>query len=247
LLGDAYGLQWSASKLSHLLGDWISLEQWLQDRFFEEHCEVFQNRPFVWHVSDGRKDGFHALVNYHKLAAPNGEGNKTLDKLIHSVLGDWIIRQREGVRVGQDGADARLSAAVHLQSELEKIFVGEKPYDIFLRWKPLHEQPIGWEPDINDGVRLNIRPWLQTTLAPSTKPKKGACVLRVTPKITYGKDRGKEPLRPKEDFPWFWSWDEKSGDFPGGKDFDGARWNDLHYTLETKETARKRKEKSVDA
>ena len=34
--------------------------------------------------------------------------------------------------------------------------------------------------------------------------KQGACILRVTPiKLPLGKDRGKEPLRDKEDFPWF--------------------------------------------
>ena len=69
------------------------------------------------------------------------------------------------------------------KSELEKILDGEPPYDIFVRWKPLHEQPIGWEPDLNDGVRLNIRPWLTATLRHTRKPKKGACILRVTPKI----------------------------------------------------------------
>jgi hypothetical protein len=105
---------------------------------------------------------------------------------------------------------------------------------------------MGWEPDINDGVRLNIRPWLQTTLAPITKPRKGACALRVTPNIKYGKDRGsKEPQRPKEDYPWFWSWDGHTDDFQGGDAFDGARWNDLHYSLEAKQKARERKRAEV--
>ena len=43
-------------------------------------------------------------------------------------------------------------------SKLIKILEGEPPYDIFVRWKPLVGQPAGWNPDINDGVRLNIRP-----------------------------------------------------------------------------------------
>jgi hypothetical protein len=238
LLADAYGREWSAAKLKELLGDWDTLEDWLRDGFFEEHCRIFHQRPFVWHIWDGRKDGFHALVNYHELAGPDGEGRQTLEKLIYTYLGRWIERQQDEVKAGKEGADARLTAALHLKSELEKILAGEKPYDLFIRWKPLHEQPIGWEPDINDGVRLNIRPWLQTTLAPVTKPKKGACVLRVTPKINYGKDRGKEPHRPKEDYPWFWSWDQRTDDFPGGDAFDGARWNDLHYSLKKKQEAR---------
>jgi len=241
LLADAYGGEWSAAKLRELLGSWDSLEEWLRDGFFDEHCRIFHQRPFVWHIWDGRKDGFHALVNYHRLAAPNGEGRQTLEKLIYTYLGRWIERQQDEVKAGKEGADARLTAALHLKSELEKILEGERPYDIFVRWKPLHEQPIGWAPDLNDGVRLNIRPWLQTTLAPVTKPKKGACVLRVTPKVNYGKDRGKEPHRSKEDYPWFWSWDERTDDFAGGDAFDGARWNDLHYSLSRKQAAREKR------
>src|SRR5262249_51898635 len=156
--------------------------------------------PFVWHVWDGRRDGFHALVNYHKLAAPNGEGRQTLEKLIYTYLGRWIERQNDEVKAGKEGADARLTAASHLKTELERILKGEQPHDIFVRWKPLHEQPIGWEPDINDGVRLNSHPWL--TAKPYQPSRRDACILRVTPRINYTKDRGKEPHRPKEDFPW---------------------------------------------
>jgi hypothetical protein len=241
LLIDVYGREWSAAKLSELLGGCESLEFWLRDRFFEEHCRIFQQRPFIWHIWDGRKDGFHALLNYHKLAASNGQGRKTLEKLIYTSLGDWIARQRTEVVSGIEGADARLTAALHLKAELEKILAGEKPYDIFIRWKPLREQPCGWEPDINDGVRLNIRPWLTTTFASSTPSKKDACILRITPKINYGKDRGKEPHCPKDELPWFWTWDEQTDNFEGGKDFDGARWSDLHYSPDVKKKARELK------
>jgi hypothetical protein len=236
LLADAYSGEWSAAKLKELLGDWDTLEDWLRDGFFEEHCRIFHQRPFVWHIWDGRKDGFHALVNYHKLAGPNGEGRQTLEKLIYTYLGRWIERQQDEVKAGKEGADARLTAALHLKAELEKILEGEKPYDVFVRWKPLHEQPIGWEPDINDGVRLNIRPWL--TAKVHQPSRRDGCILRVTPRINYGKDRGKEPHRPKEDYPWFWSWDQRTDDFTGGDAFDGARWNDLHYSLNKKKEAR---------
>jgi hypothetical protein len=35
--------------------------------------------------------------------------------------------------------------------------------------------------------------------------------------------------RPKEDYPRFCGWDEKTVDVRGGSTFDGNRWNDLHY------------------
>jgi hypothetical protein len=219
LLAEAYGVSWSATTLKRVLAGSDSVESWLRDHFFEEHCEIFDQRPFVWHIWDGRKDGFHAFVNYHRLAVPNGEGRQTLERLIYTLLGDWIARQKAEVASAVEGADARLSAAFLLKAELEKILAGEDPHDIFVRWKPIQEQPIGWEPDINDGVRLNIRPWL------------AAGILRVKPRIPYGKDRGKEPARDKDDFPWF----AKSND----------RDNDIHLNLATKRSARERKRAAV--
>ena len=236
LLAENYQGEWSAVKLQELVGNWNSLEEWLRDGFFDEHCQIFDQRPFIWHVWDGRRDGFHAFVNYHRLAAPKGEGRKLLERLIYTYLGRWIERQTDDVKSAKEGADARLTAATYLKAELEKILKGEKPYDIFVRWKPLDQQPLGWEPDINDGVRLNIRPWLTTSVYQPAR--RDACILRATPRMTFSKDRGKEPHRPKDPFPWFWSWDEHSEDFLGGDKFDGARWNDLHYSLRTKNDAR---------
>jgi hypothetical protein len=41
-----------------------TLEEWLRDEFFEQHCALFHQRPFLWHLWDGHKSGFSALVNY---------------------------------------------------------------------------------------------------------------------------------------------------------------------------------------
>lgn len=217
-----------------------SLDDWLRDGFFEQHCELFNQRPFVWQIWDGRRDGFSALVNYHQLAAPNGEGRRILDKLTHTYLGDWLDRQRADQKTGVEGADGRVAAAEHLKRELERILAGEPPYDVFVRWKPLHQQPVGWDPDIDDGVRVNIRPFI--VARPMTARARAACILRVTPDVRWGKDKGKEPTREKADFPWFWGWDESTQDFAGVKEFDGNRWNDLHYSRAAKLAARERAE-----
>jgi hypothetical protein len=187
LLTKAYGKNWSPARQDELLTavgyESCTLEDWLRNAFFDQHCAGiskrgvpgFNNRPFIWQIWDGRKDGFSALVNYHKL------DDKLLEKLTYTYLGDWIKRQQDAVANEESGADDRLLKAQQLQEKLKLILEGEKPYDIFVRWKPLEQQPIGWHPDLNDGVRLNIRPFMQ------------ADVLRKRPNIKWGVDRGKNP------------------------------------------------------
>jgi hypothetical protein len=244
LLADAYGKEWSHAMERKLIAatgsDAESLEGWLVNDFFAQHCEIFQDRPFVWHLWDGRKDGFNVLVNYHRLAGPKGEGHRTLETLTYAYLGDWITRQKDAVAHNEAGADDRLAAANELQGELKKIVAGEPPHDLFIRWKPLHQQPEGWQPDINDGVRLNIRPFMATDMS---RGKKGCGLFRAKPgsSVKWGKDKGKDPLRPEADFPWFWSWDEQTVDFTGSGEFDGNRWNDCHYTTAFKKAARDKK------
>ena len=262
LLSAAFGDEWSNAKERELLlGTAVAndarkaatdLGDWLRQSFFAEHCKLFQSRPFIWQIWDGNPHGFSALVNYHKLVAPNGQGRKTLELLTYTYLGDWIDRQKLDQAEGVNGADDRLAAALDLQGQLTKILEGEPPYDIFVRWKPLHQQAIGWDPDIDDGVRLNIRPFLSVQLRKGGKT--GAGILRAKPgTIKWSKDRGKEPSRSKEEFPWFWGWDENSpamatdfgapvpGAPPAGDSFDGNRWNDLHYSRAAKEAARARR------
>ena len=208
LLAKAYGDQWYPGLLESLLKDvgyeGKNLVTWLRDGFFEQHGQLFHHRPFIWHIWDGRRDGFAALVNYHKL-----DRNK-LETLTYTYLGDWIRRQEDELKQNIGGAEARVLAARGLQEKLEDILKGEDPYDIFVRWKPIEKQPIGWEPDLNDGVRLNIRPFVE------------ADVLRKKPKIKWTKDRGKDP----EDAPWY-------------PLFQGERINDHHLSLDEKKTARK--------
>jgi REP element-mobilizing transposase RayT len=238
LLAAAYnqngGDAWSNDTLAALLKSadhaGKTLESWLREKFFTQHCKLFQHRPFIWHIWDGLRDGFAALVNYHKLDA------KLLETLIYTYLGDWISRckvEAASSRLDdvkrQDGAstlsdpETKLAAAEALKKKLELILEGEGypdqgyGYDIFVRWKPLEQQPIGWDPDLNDGVRLNIRPFLSVP----DVGKKGAGVLRDKPNINWNKDRGKDV----ESAPWYHV-------------FNGDRINDHHLTLAEKRAAR---------
>lgn len=125
------------------------------------------------------------------------------------MLGDWIRTAKS------EGNTSRTEGAERLQQTLIKIIVGEEPFDIFVRWKSLAQQPIGWEPDLNDGIRINIRPVMTAT------------ILREQPKgVTWNKDRGTDVMVA----PWF-----NLGPYYGGK--NGDRINDHHTTLAEKRAA----------
>ena len=135
--------------------------------------------------------------------------NRALERLIHTYLGDWIRTQEQGVQDRIDGAQLRLSAARNLKVRLEWILNGEAPYDIFVRWKPLARQPIGWAPDLNDGVRVNIRPFMQAeVLRHNKRPKLN---------ISWDRDRGND----LKNTPWY-------------EIFAGERVNDHHLTQSEK-------------
>ena len=138
-----------------------------------------------------------AVAHYHRLTRGN------LERLTYQHLGDWIARL---------GQDPKAEAARILQAKLALILEGEAPHDIFVRWKPLSAQPMGWDPDLDDGVRLNIRPFVT------------AGVLSHAPNVHYRVDRGKDVASA----PWF-------------PLFNGERRNDHHTTLAEKRAARDRK------
>jgi hypothetical protein len=179
VLARAFGETWSPARIGQLLAASGStkkdLEVWLREDFFRAHSQLFKHRPFVWQIWDGRKDGFSALINY--LAFDRSK----LEKLTYSYLGDWIERQAAGIRDDVAGAEERLAGARALQQKLELILGGEPPHDIYVRWKSLSEQPIGWQPDLNDGVRVNIRPFVT------------AGILRSKVNVRWDRDRGANP------------------------------------------------------
>jgi hypothetical protein len=218
LLAKAFGGDWSAARESQLLRDTgcdgLPLAQWLRDKFFEQHVARFQKRPFIWHVWDGHKEGFSALVNYHLLT------REKLNTLINLYLGDWITQQKRAVDAGNSDATLKLAKAETLKVQLEAILEGEKPYDIFVRWKPLHQLPLGWAPDINDGVRMNIRPFVEAGVLRIPRNKLG---------IKWEADRGKDVASA----PWY-----KLG--PTYGEPEGTRINDHHTTLAEKKAAREK-------
>ena len=217
-LAAAYGADWSDALERRLVAEadeWLdkktardgSLEAWVRDRAFRQHCALFGQRPFLWHISDGLKDGFSVFVHYHRFNQAN------LRKLTYTLLGDWLARA-----TAENNA-LRYEKGRELQQKLEKILEGKEPYDIFVRWKSLAEQPLGWDPDLNDGVRQNIRPLIMAGVLTHDRKK-----------ILKDKDRGNDV----PSAPWF-------------DVFNGERRNDHHTTLAEKRAAREAAAKRVEA
>ena len=115
-LAAAFGSEWSDALERRLVAEADevldkkkardgSLQAWVRDRAFRQHCALFGKRPFLWHISDGLKDGFSVFVHYHRLDQAN------LRKVTYTLLGDWLARAkaeekrpalREGPRVAAD-------------------------------------------------------------------------------------------------------------------------------------------------
>ena len=184
-----------------------SLEAWVRDRAFRQHCALFGQRPFLWHIWDGLKDGFSVFVHYHRFDQAN------LRKLTYTLLGDWLARTKAENNV------LRYEKGRGLQQTLEKILEGEKPYDIFVRWKSLARQPLGWDPDLDDGVRQNIRPFIVAGV-----------LTHDLSKILKDMDRGNDV----SSAPWY-------------NVFNGQRRNDRHTTLAEKRAAREAAVQRVEA
>ena len=184
-----------------------SLEAWVRERAFRQHCAMFGWRPFLWHISDGLKDGFSVFVHYHRFDQAN------LRKLTYTLLGDWLARAKA------ENNALRYEKGRELQQKLEKILEGEKLYDIFVRWKSLAQQPLGWDPDLSEGVRQNIRPFIMAGV-----------LAHDLSKILKDKDRGKDVASA----PWY-------------DVFNSKRRNDHHTTLAEKRAAREAAAKRVEA
>ena len=149
-----------------------SLREWLEDIFFDYHVSLYKKRPILWHIASrvGRGNcAFGTLVHYHEF------DHDRLAKLRGSYLRNAIAHfRREAGLADQEGRtedrqewQAKLEEAQTLDRRLQWVQEGANghpaPGDCRIRmpWKSDDELPVGWQPDLDDGVAVNILP-LQT-------------------------------------------------------------------------------------
>lgn len=86
-----------------------------------------------------------AMDTFRREAALAGKEGRTDDRV------EWLAKLEEA----QD-LDRRLQWVQEGHHEGPE--GGDKDYRILTPWKKPHERPKGWDPDLDDGVKVNIEP-----------------------------------------------------------------------------------------
>jgi hypothetical protein len=148
-----------------------SIGEWFDKAFFEYHCVLYKGRPGFWHVASApgtSPSAFGAVVHYHRF------DRNRMAKLRGRYIRDAIeeFRREAGLADRAGRADdrlewqARVEEAQSLDRRLQWIQEGhhegpdggDKDYRILTPWKEPNERPKGWNPDLDDGVKVNIEP-----------------------------------------------------------------------------------------
>ena len=159
-----------------------SIGEWLENVYFDYHVALYRKRPIVWHLASSQGAApfaFGALCHYHKFDA------NRMAKLRAGYLRDAIETfRREAALAGREGrADerielqARLEEAQALDGRLQAVQEGhhegpeggDRDYRILTPWKAADERPTGWDPDVDDGVKVNIVPLQKAGVLRSAK------------------------------------------------------------------------------
>ena len=148
-----------------------SLDDWLANAYFEYHAGLYKSRPIYWHVASAQGTSpfaFGALVHYQRF------DKNRMQKLRASYVRDTIeeLRRDAGLADKAGRADDR----VELQAKLEEVQAldkklqllqeghhegaegGDRDFRILTPWKEPAKRPKGWNPDLDDGVKVNIAP-----------------------------------------------------------------------------------------
>ena len=159
ILGWKPGDEWGAQKP-------LPLARWFERDFFKRHGSQFKKRPIAWHLSSA-KGHFQAIVYYHKFdrdrltllrARYVRDRLDSLRKQLGTLQADASELDRRTLNAIVD-LEAKIADVQDFDDRLRRLLEGrEREARIWCPWKAADEQPVGWQPDINDGVRVNIAP-----------------------------------------------------------------------------------------
>ena len=147
------------------------IAEWLENAFFQFHCSLYKNRPIIWHIASSQgasSCAFGALVHYHRF-----DKNRMAQLRGQYLRGAMDTFRREAALADKNRRtdarqdwQARLEEAQDLDRRLQHVQEGyhdgpdggDTDYRILTPWKAPENRPTGWDPDFDDGVKVNIGP-----------------------------------------------------------------------------------------
>jgi hypothetical protein len=140
-----------------------SIAEWLGNCFFDYHCALYKGRPIIWHVASKQgtvQYAFGALCHYHKFDRNRFAKLRAqhLLEAIDTFRREAALADKEGRAADRVAWHARLEEAQDLDRRLQQVQEGEGDFGIQTPWKTPAERPLGWDPDLDDGVKVNIEP-----------------------------------------------------------------------------------------
>jgi len=149
------------------------LERWLENPFFKKHVSQFKKRPILWQIASPNQH-FRVLVYYNKL------DHDTLPKIRSQYL--WPLLERAKTRLRatrrQDppnmktigDLEAYIADLEKCDELLESVIEGAIEVDL-PDWAkgPYRDRKAPYNPDLDDGVKVNILPLQAAGLLPMKK------------------------------------------------------------------------------
>ncbi len=145
--------------------------EWLENVYFPYHAALYKKRPIVWHVASSQGAApfaFGVLCHYHRFDANRMAKLRAgyLRDAVETFRREAALADREGRADERIEQQARLEDAQALDRKLQAVQEGrhegpeggDRDYRILTPWKSAGERPQGWDPDIDDGVKVNIAP-----------------------------------------------------------------------------------------
>lgn len=147
------------------------ITDWLENSFFQFHCSLYKNRPIFWHIASRQGTSpfaFGALIHYHRF-----DKNRMAQLRAQYVRDAIETYRREAALADKAGRvderldwQAQLEEVQELDGRLQRIDEGHHDSEegdssdcrILTPWKSHVQRPNGWDPDLDDGVKVNLQP-----------------------------------------------------------------------------------------
>lgn len=149
---------------------WVGrdLDTWLERDFFRQHIDQFKRRPIAWHLTSS-EGTLQTLALYHRLS------REALQRIQNIHAAGLVNRLRGEHERSQSRRDTRTADDIQAQIEdvedfRTRVRAIEEGRDLLTRircpWKgeEEHGRPGPYAPDMDDGVKVNIRPFQEAGL-----------------------------------------------------------------------------------